>query len=40
MIAAADCFDRAFRYACQSGSPVSVGMSGYHAVRYGGLRRG
>jgi DNA-binding response OmpR family regulator/tetratricopeptide (TPR) repeat protein/TolB-like protein len=40
MIAAADCFDRAFRYACQSGSPVSIGMSGYHAVRYGGLRRG
>ena len=40
MIAAADCFDRAFRYACQSGSPVSIGMSGYHAVRFGGLRRG
>lgn len=40
MIAAADCFERAFRYACQSGSPVSVGMAGVYAVRYGGLWRG
>ena len=40
MVAAADCFDRAFRYACQSGSPVSIGMSGCRAVRFGGLRRG
>ena len=40
MIAAADCFERAFRYACQSGSPVSVGIAGCYAVRYGGLWRG
>ncbi|HEY9066560.1 MAG TPA: tetratricopeptide repeat protein [Burkholderiaceae bacterium] len=40
MIAAADCFERAFRYACQSGSPVSVGLAGCAAVRFGGLWRG
>ena len=40
MTDAAECFDRSFRYACESGHPVCVGVSGSCFVRFGGLRRG
>jgi DNA-binding winged helix-turn-helix (wHTH) protein/tetratricopeptide (TPR) repeat protein len=40
MIDAAECFDRSFRHACESGHPVCVGLTGICVVRFGGLWRG
>ena len=38
IVEAAASFARAFQFACRSGNPVAVGLSGSYAVRFGELR--